>query len=455
MKRFSLCAGVLLAGAIFCGPIYAETLEEIKAMMQQMKEEYEARISELEAKIGTLNTEQKNAAAKIDEIDARQAEQIAKVGEKVDEKALDVEYVGRYNAPVGAGGLLVRNPFGFGDVSLGGYFDTEYRDFENTDSTFQQHRWIINIGASLHDRLRFNSELEIEYGGPNIPSSDGEIKVEQAYGDFLINDYVNLRAGAILVPFGRYNLYHDSDLQDLTDRPILARDIIPTTWTEAGYGFFGDFNPLPGNEDLFLKYEVYAVNGLDTGFSDTGMSGARNSLKTDNNEAKSIVGRVAVSPAEGHEVAFNGYWGDYDKINNTLTGRGIDWITTWGPVEFLGEYAYFDTEESASDVANFFQGAYAQANYHFWPKFLNDSFLGRGFEDPAFTLTGRYDWALINDDSDAGIGNNRETRETLGLNYRPVDNFVFKFEYQWNQSKNEALEAGNNNGFVTSVAMGF
>ena len=66
MKRFSLCAGVLLAGAIFCGPIYAETLEEIKAMMQQMKEEYEARISELEAKIGTLNTEQKNAAAKID-----------------------------------------------------------------------------------------------------------------------------------------------------------------------------------------------------------------------------------------------------------------------------------------------------------------------------------------------------------------------------------------------------
>ena len=185
------------------------------------------------------------------------------------------------------------------------------------------------------------------------------------------------------------------------------------------------------------------------------MGDARNSLKTDNNESKSIVGHVSVSPAEGHEIAYNGYWGDYDKVDNAITGHGMDWITTWGPLEFVGEYAYFDIEESMSDVANFFQGAYVQANYHFWPKFLNNTFLGRSFTDPTLTLVGRYDWALIGDDSDAGVGNNREDRKTLGLAYRPIENFAFKFEYQWNRTKNEALEAGNNDGFVTSVAMGF
>ena len=106
-------------------------------------------------------------------------------------------------------------------------------------------------------------------------------------------------------------------------------------------------------------------------------------------------------------------------------------------------------------MANFFQGAYTQLNYHFWPKFLDGTFLGRGFKDPKLTLVGRYDWGLISDDSDASLGDNEENRWTLGLNYRPVDNFVFKFEYQWNQTTNEALERGDNNGFLTSMAVGF
>jgi len=36
-----------------------------------------------------------------------------------------------------------------------------------------------------------------------------------------------------------------------------------------------------------------------------------------------------------------------------------------------------------------------------------------------------------------------------------VDSFVIKFEYQFNDTKNETLEAGNGDGFLTSVALGF
>jgi len=435
-------------------PAFADELADLKAVVQELKGEYETRIQNLEAKIERLEAEQ----------DKKVSDQVAAIKEnikkEIKEESFQADYVGRHNAPAGNGGLLVKNPHGFGSVSVGGYADMEYFDLQNSESTFKQHRWIMNIGAEVHDRIRFNSELEIEYGGPNVPNADGEVKVEQAYMDYLINDKINLRAGALLVPFGRYNLYHDSDLQDLTDRPLVARDVIPTTWTEAGYGFFGEFNPTIGsNEDLTLGYELYAVNGLDSGFSDTGLSGARSSLKTDNNDNKGLVGRMTASPAVGHEVAASGYWGRYDSANdNAITGIGVDTLNTFGPLEWINEYAYFDVEETptlASDLANYFQGAYSQLNYHFWPEFLSDTFLGRGFEHPTLTLVGRYDWAKIHDDSDAGIGANKEDRYTIGLNYRPIDSFVIKFEYQFNDSDNEVLEAGKKDGFVTSVALGF
>lgn len=236
----------------------------------------------------------------------------------------------------------------------------------------------------------------------------------------------------------------------------MAKDVIPTTWTEAGAGIFGGFNPTLGSyEDLNLNYEFYVVNGLDAGFSDTGLSGGRPGLKTDNNDDKAVVGRLAVSPWLNQEVGVSGYMGNYDLLENDITGVGFDSLTTFGPFELINEYAYFGVEQTTTDVANFFQGAYSQVNYDFWLAFLSDTFLGRGFKDPKLTLVGRYDWALISDDSDASVGNNEEDRWTAGFNYRPIDNFVFKLEYQWNHTKEEALERGENNGFLTSVAIGF
>jgi len=453
MKFIRIAVVVCMVFMLSIGPAGADEISELKAMVQQLKSDYESRIQGLEVKIQQLEAVQEQKV--VDKVTQLREE----IKQEIKDETLQVDYVGRHNAPVGDGGLLVKNPFGFGNVSLGGYFDMEYLDRENEDATFRQHRWIINIGAQLADRVRFNSEYEIEYGGTNAPAGDGEAKVEQAYGDYLINDMINLRAGAILSPFGRYNLYHDSDLQELTDRPILARDVIPTTWTEAGYGFFGGFNPTIGSyEDLLMNYEIYAVNGLDAGFSDIGMSGARNSLKTDNNDNKAIIGRITLSPFLGHELGINGYTGEYSGNENALTGIGVDTLNNFGPLQLITEYAYFAVEETptaTSDLANFFHGAYAQMNYHFWPEFLNNTFLGRGFERPTFTFVNRYDWALIHDDIDAGSGNNEEERYTIGLNYRPIDSFVVKFEYQFNDTKNEALEAGKNNGFVSSVALGF
>jgi len=456
MKQSFLWAGILLLGtaAVIPGESFADQnpnlqLDRLATEMKQLRQDYEMRISALQLQVEDL---QKN-----------QNQKIEKIENKTGEKPLDVSYVGRQEGPFEKGGLVAKTHSGFGTVSVGGYADIELENFQNTNSTFDQHRWILNVGAELGERLRFYSEYEIEHGGTDA-AGGGEAKVEQAWIDFMIRDEINLRAGALLVPFGRYNLYHDSDLQDLTDRPLMARDIIPTTWTESGAGFYGEFNPVFGNyEDLGVGYEFYFVNGLNDGFSDTGLRGARGSIETDNNNTKSLVSRMVVSPALGHEIGLSGYWGDINTQDDDIKGIGVDFLSTWGPAEILGEWAFFSANESpvtpaggTGNIANHFQGAYLQTNYHFWFDFLNDTFLGRTFDNPTFTLVGRFDWAQINDDADlATTKDNEEWRWTVGINYRPVESWVLKLEYQNNFTRREVLERGNNEGFIASIAMGF
>lgn len=441
MKKMLVVAALIMA-VIFAGVSPADQIEDMQKQLQQIQQDYETKIADLQAQINQLRADQE--------------ENVPQAEVKTGDSKVDVEYVGRYNGPFEKGGVVIKNPSGFGNVSVGGYADFEYENFQNTDSTFDQHRWILNIGAELSGRLRFFSEYEIEHGGPDA-SGDGEAKVEQAWIDYMITDAINIRAGALLMPFGRYNIYHDSDLQDLTDRPLVVRDIIPTTWTESGAGIYGAFNPVLGSyEDLEVEYELYVVNGLNDGFSDGGLRGARGSLGSDNNNSKSVVGRLALSPSLGHEVGFSGYWGNYNELNDAITGGAIDWMCVWGQLEFIGEYAYFDVDEPAgSDVADTLEGYYLQANYHFWPPFLSDTFLGTGFENPTFTLIGRYGSIEIDDDADDDIGDNEEQRFTLGVNYRPVESWVFKMEHQWNSTDAESLERGDNNGFAASMAIAF
>lgn len=443
IKTVFALAGFLI-WLVFSNPlVQAGEVDELKQELQELKSDYESKIHQLQVQIDALSEKQEKTTTQIEE--------------KIDKKLLDVEYVGRYEGPFKKGGLLIKNPSGFGNVTVGGYADLEFFKFEDGHSAFDQHRWIINIGAELAERLRFYSEYEIEHGGTDA-SGTGESKVEQAWMDFLIKDWINLRAGALLIPFGRYNLYHDSDLQDLTARPLVARDVIPTTWTESGAGFYGEVNPKIGSyEDLSVGYEVYVINGLDDGFSDTGLGGARGSLKSDNNNSKAVVGRLVTSPFLGHEVGLSGYWGKYNNFDDNITGAAVDWLSSWGPLELVGEYAFFDVDQPATgtDVTDSLRGYYIQANYHFWPKFLDNTFLSKNFSDPTFTLIGRYGFAKIEDDGDAKTGDNKERRYTLGLNYRPVDSCAFKVEYQWNETKNETLEQGDKDGVMASVAIGF
>src|SRR3989338_7021984 len=185
---------VLIAALVisFSSPAFADEVGDLREELEALRQDSEAKMQRLQAQIDNLSQ--------------KQQENVTKIEEKIDKKVIGVEYVGRYEGPFGRGGLLIKNPSGFGNVSVGGYADIELENFEESNSTFDQARFIINLGAQPHERLLFYSEYEIEHGGPNAPGGGGEAKVEQAWVSYLINDWFNLRGGVVLVPFGRFNL---------------------------------------------------------------------------------------------------------------------------------------------------------------------------------------------------------------------------------------------------------
>ena len=123
---------------------------------------------------------------------------------------------------------------------------------------FDQQRFVPFIYADITEHVKFASELEIEHGIRESSANEIEISLEFAFIDYLVNEPFNLRAGILLIPIGKFNLLHDSPLNDLTDRPLVSQFIIPSTMSETGAGFYGTF--YPGRTGK-LDYELYVTTG--------------------------------------------------------------------------------------------------------------------------------------------------------------------------------------------------
>lgn len=357
----------------------------------------------------------------------------------------------------GSGKLIYAKPFlSTPKATIGGYADVMYNILsrQNLDNpsrnSFGQQRLVPFIYADITDRVKFAAEIEIERGGTNSPQGDGSIQIEFAQLDYLVDERINLRGGILLMPVGKFNLLHDSPLNDLVDRPMVSRLIIPSTWFEAGAGIYGTFYPSALSK---IDYELYAVNGMTQtagAITDLGIRSARGSVSRDRDDSKAIVGRLAFSPMLGIEIAGSGYHGQYKPSTATI-GSGnidifaVDWTLQRGPFELIGEAAWTRiSNNNATGVAGNgigpagMFGYYVQGNYHFMPEILKR--LAPSHFSDASTFTATVRWEQIDTDTDNRtvggantLGNRRELdRLTVGLNFRPVEDMVFKINWQHN-----------------------
>jgi hypothetical protein len=308
-----------------------------------------------------------------------------------------------------------------GGAMVGGYMDLELKA-NGQGSTFDQHRFVPFIYAEVSDRVHVASEIEFEHGGfvAGDKETDGEIKIEFATVDFTFAEAANLRGGVVLAPLGRLNVLHDAPMLDLTERPLVSRYVVPTTLSEAGLGLFGVFYP---SEMVVVDYEVYLVNGFDESAVKDGvldLRTGRGSKKADNNNSRSLVTRLGMSPRLGSDLGLSVHTGDYDdEGRHNLTIAALDVRFSQGPLEILGEgaLARADFTDSMSQGATAKSaGVYLEGRYHFLTGAI------RALPQSTFTGVVRVDYV----DRDQNTDGRDQERLTFGINFRPTEETVFK-----------------------------
>jgi len=126
------------------------------------------------------------------------------------------------------------------DLTLWGYGEVYYTHPVNDarDTQFDLARAVFGIGYRLDERTDFNSEYEVEHAVASA-TDKGEFEVEQFYIDRQLSDWVGVRAGLFLMPFGLLNEHHEPTAFYGVQRNFVETLVIPSTWREGGIGLHG------------------------------------------------------------------------------------------------------------------------------------------------------------------------------------------------------------------------
>lgn len=141
-------------------------------------------------------------------------------------------------------------------VAVGGYVEANWQhtgtDGISDGHQFQFRRMTLFVASTISKRIKFLSEIEFE-------PAEKEIAIEFAAVDIELNPLLNLRGGMIMNPIGAFNQNHDGPKWEFTDRPISATQMLPATWSNAGFGLYGK----KYSKDWMLGYELYLSGGFD------------------------------------------------------------------------------------------------------------------------------------------------------------------------------------------------
>lgn len=141
-------------------------------------------------------------------------------------------------------------------AALGGYVEANTAYFSENGIkeglSFQLPRLTLFVSASIKQRIKFLTEVELEEGGR-------EINIEFASVDIEFDPLLNLRGGVIMNPIGSFNQNHDGPKWEFISRPISSTTIIPSTFSNAGFGLFGKY----ASQNWVWAYEAYLTNGFD------------------------------------------------------------------------------------------------------------------------------------------------------------------------------------------------
>ncbi len=341
-------------------------------------------------------------------------------------------------------------------TSVGGYGELHSNHTNGRDGTTSDnhktdfHRLVLFVGHEFNSWVRFASEIEFEHSWAG-DGREGDVVVELAWLELDINANHHFRAGADILPVGIMNLTHEPTTFYGVERNMVEAEIIPSTWTEAGAGFWGQIAP-------GLNYNLFAHSGLTiptSGSSAMRVRSGRQKVANAKDVDIALLGRLTYTAVPGLELAFtvdyqNDYTGTADAIDASayLIETHIDYKHSSG-LGLRALYARWDYGKDSSQ--SFDPGLWGASEVEGWyvePAYRFD--LGGGIPGE-LGLFVRYEEF---DERDGGSATGaikkyvKHEMFAVGANWWPTPNVVFKIDGQFEDAPT------SKNGTQTGVNLG-
>ncbi|MCB1582788.1 MAG: hypothetical protein KDI92_06975 [Xanthomonadales bacterium] len=318
-------------------------------------------------------------------------------------------------------------------VKIGGYGELHYNNLDSGEE-MDFHRFVLFFGYDFNEKTRFFSELEVEHAlaGDGKP---GEVELEQAYIEHLFNDSTKMTAGLSLVPVGILNETHEPDTFFGVERNNVEKNIIPSTWWEAGLGFNKQFTDQLGL-DLFVS------SGLNVPISGSNAFKIRNGRqKVAEAKASDLAytARLRYNPMPGLQLAAT-YQRQTDLTQGALdVAADLFEINAQYQRDGFGLRALYANWDLDNNVNTVNAARAEQMGYYIEPSYR----FGGAREYGVFARYSVYN-------NNAGDRNALDVEQMdIGFNYWLTPTTVFKFDYQ------DQSEGGSDDGFNLGVGYSF
>jgi hypothetical protein len=325
--------------------------------------------------------------------------------------------------------------------------------------SFQIPRLTLFVASSVNKRIKFLSEIELEEGGR-------ELSIEFASVDIQFHPLLNLRGGVVMNPIGAFNQNHDGPKWEFIDRPLSATEIIPSTWSNVGFGFFGKM----ARGEVTWAYEAYATNGFDERIISNSANRTRLAASKDNPErfGESFNGvplytlKTAVRDRRIGEAGVSYMGGVYNRFRDDGLGldrpRHVDVVAIDfnASLRTPGTYITGEFAWNSVDVPGTYTQQFGNRQHGGFVDVIQPVWRGRfmDWNNSVLNLSVRAEY------TDFNIGTFKETGGrigdevvslTPGISFRPSLQTVLRFNYRY-QWVTDIL--GNRNTRIGSILFG-
>lgn len=344
-----------------------------------------------------------------------------------------------YNRPFLTAGKL--------PIAIGGYMEANWQhvgeDGVSEGHQFQFRRMTLFVASTISKRIKFMSEIEFE-------PAEKELAIEFAALDFEFTPLVNLRGGMIVNPIGGFNQNHDGPKWEFTDRPIAMTQLLPATWSNAGFGIYGK----KYSGQWMFGYEAYLSSGFDGSIINNSKGKTYLPAAKENSERFEestsgeplYTGKVALRHAKIGEIglsymggAYNKYQDDGSDIDDRrrLDVFAVDFNSTipgWNTF-IVGEFAWVQVQ-----VPETYTQQYGNKQRGGFVDIVQPLVRGQllGWEKATLNLACRVEYV------DWNVGRFKETGEKIGddlwsivpaLSFRPNASTVLRLNYRYQQQR--------------------